>query len=279
MIRVITKDKKEVKVYNYHKYQTLNCDGDGKETFEATYHLYLNKEDAKKFSVNEKVEVAFMGEDWKVKSISHLEKDLYCVELTHKDTNVKNDTPVTPATDCKLDNDCDCDCCNCEKESTDDAPESIDAMLKKVLNQEDLDKLPKHLLCIFSDGNKDTVAFEMEKGTMKGIGISKRHNKDLFDFHTGAELAFNRCVGADGCTCDGCKCEDDAIWLHKDDDTPLMSTTGKHLMVGDYVIGHKEGGYVPGVIVYSHCKYYLCNESCTAIELEKFTDFDLVWRP
>lgn len=285
MIRVITKDKTEVKVYNYHKYQTLNCDSDGKETFEATYHLYLNKKDAQKFSVNEKVEVAFLGEDWKVKSISYLEKDLYCVELTHKSTNVKDDTPVTPEKDCKLDNDCDWDCCNCEKEKKAPVEEeskpidSIDAMLKKVLNQEDLDKLPPHLLCIFSDGNKDTVAFEMEKGTMKGIGIAKRHNKDLFDFHTGAELAFNRCVGADGCTCDGCQCEDGVIWLHEDDDTPLMSTTGKPLMVGDYVVGHKQGGYVPGVIVYSHCKYYLCNENCTSIELEKFTDFDLVWRP
>ena len=283
MIRVITKDKTEVKVYNYHKYQTLNCDSDGKETFEATYHLYLNKKDAQKFSVNEKVEVAFLGEDWKVKSISYLEKDLYCVELTHKDTTVKDDTPVTPE-DCKLDNDCDRDCCNCEKENKAPVKEegksvdSIDSMLKKILSQEDLDKLPKHLVCIFSDGNKDTVAFEMEKGNMKGIGIAKRHKKDKFDFYTGAQLAFNRCVGADSCTCDGCHCEDDVIWLHEDDDEPLMDSCGRPLKFGDFVVGHKDGGYYPGVIGRSNNQYYLCYQDKVATPIEEFTDFDLVYR-
>ena len=285
MLRIITKDKTEVVVWDYHKYQTLNCDSDGKETYEATYHLLLNKKDAQKFSVNEKVEDAFMGEDWKVKSISYLEKDLYCVELTRKSTKVKDDTQVTPEKDCKLDNACDCDCCSCEKEVKEPVKEdsksvdSIDSLIKKALSQEDLDKLPKHLICVFSDGNKDTVAFEMENGSMKGVGIAKRHSQDAFNFHTGAELSFNRCVGGDTCICSG-KGKGEVVWLHKGDDTPLLSATGKVLMLGDYVVGYKDGGYIPGVIgLKSKGVYYLCNESGAPIELTKFTDFDLVWRP
>ena len=59
-----------------------------------------------------------------------------------------------------------------------------------------------------------------------------------------------------------------------------MSATGKVLMLGDYVVGYKDGGYIPGVIgMKSKGVYYLCNESGAPIELTKFTDFDLVWRP
>ena len=87
MIRVITNNKEEVKVNSYYKYQTFGCGRDGKETYEAIYHLYLDKDDAIKFNLNDKVEVAFMGQDWRVKSISHLHLDLYCVELISTKTS------------------------------------------------------------------------------------------------------------------------------------------------------------------------------------------------
>lgn len=143
-----------------------------------------------------------------------------------------------------------------------------------------------HCILLFSDNDKITVAAEYNKGEIVKVETATCHKADKFDFYKGANIAFNRLVnGTDGCacdceecTCDESDCEDDVIWAHEDDDTPLMSTTGKPLMLGDYVVGHKEGGYVPGVIGHSNGKYYLCNESGPAIEIEKFTDFDLVWR-
>jgi hypothetical protein len=219
--------------------------------------------------------------DFKVTDVSDLGGGDFGITLEYENIIELESKKEKP---CQLDNDCDCDCCNCEKEKKapvkeDDKPvESIDSMLKKVLSQEDLDKLPKHMVCIFSDGNKDTVAFEMENGNMKGIGIAKRHKKDKFDFYTGAQLAFNRCVGADGCTCDGCHCEDDVIWLHEDDDEPLMDSCGRPLKFGDFVVGHKDGGYYPGVIGRSNNQYYLCYQDKVATPIEEFTDFDLVYR-
>lgn len=268
MIRVITKNKEEVKVNSYYKYQTLGCGRDGKETYEALYHLYLDKNDALKFHLNDKVEVAFMGQDWKVKSVSHLNWDLCCVELIKTKTSEKEDEEVSQKSDCKLDNDCDCSCCNCD--------DPIKNTVNDLLNQDYSENLPKNCILVFSDGKKDTIALETKDGCLESMSVSSCHPDDTFDFHTGAKIAFNRLVKDTDCTCE--EKDGEAVWINKDDDTPLLSSTGKVLYLGDFVIGHKGSSYTAGVIVKFEGRHYLCSESGPAIELNKFTDFDLVWR-
>lgn len=282
MIRVITKNQ-EVKVYNYHKYQVLDCDNDGTELWEANYHLYLDKEDASKFSVNEKVEVAFMGKDWNVRSISHLEDNLYCVDLSSKRTNVKEDAPTVPEKNCKLDNDCDCDCCTCEKELKKESDEKthidpLDAVVKGVFSAEDLAKLPKHLICIFSDGNKDTIAFEMKDGTIKGVGTSKRHPKDKFDFQTGADLAYSRLpnkeLGVTHTVCGG-----SIVVYFEDAEEPLFYSDGSAAHVGDYVVLHQGIDTSAGVIQKRDDGTYVVANVEGDTTINSSSDVTLVWRP
>ena len=245
----------------------------GDEKFNIDYHLYLKKKEAQLFCVGETVIIPSIEKglpeiELTVKSIHRLSDGTFCIELNHKQENVKKEEVKKP---------------EIKKE---DEVDSIQTMVERVLSQEDLHKLPKHFIGIFSDGNKDTVAFELKNGRMEGIGVANRHNTDEFDFHTGADLAYARLTGAIppshndccDCNCDGGCDQEDHIWLHEEDDMPVLDTKGRALKLGDFVIGYKEGAYVPGVIGHSNNKFYLCNEQGPAIELEQFTDFDLVWR-
>ena len=326
MIRVITKNKEEVKVYNYHKYQVFDS-SNTEESFKATYHLYLNKKDAHKFFVNDVVEVAFMGNGWVVRSVSHLDGDTFCVELTQEYESTKKEELETKDETTKLESKtleskipesktscsgCDydgyCDCCSCEfgdedcdtkgaedkgckvadtcegdcsKCNTlpddDEWDDSKDGMLKCIsalVNNLDggkaKEKLPKHLICIFSDGVKDTVAFEVKDGDVKDLSIAKLHKKDKFDFHTGAKITLKRLTGSG---------EDKEVVVLPGSEEPVFDPlTGKAIRVGDYVKASYGLNDVYGVVEKEDNNYFIVNHHDFKL-LDEGADVVLIWRP
>lgn len=293
MLRIKVKGK-VIDVNNYASFANYLQGNEGERLY-INYQLNLEKKYAKLFFAGEEVTIPSVSGlpelTLRVKSVTRRDDGNFCVELQHSQQNGKLTKTVEEdkKTDCTKEHECKHTCEDCKKDTIKDEKsiDSIQSMVDKVISQEELDKLPKHFIGIFSDGNKDTLAFELKDGKMQGIGIAKRHYKDGFDFYTGADLAYARLTGAckpsrdtgECCNCNGGCDQEDHIWLHDDDDTPLLDTTGRALKLGDYVVGYtKNGAYIPGVIGHSNGDFYLCNEQGPAIELEKFTDFDLVWR-
>ena len=284
MLKIKVKGK-VVDVNNYASFANYLQGNEGERLY-INYQLNLEKKDAKLFFAGEEVSIPSVGGlpelTLTVKSVTRLSDGNFCVELQHSQTNEKPAKQISEdkKSNCEEEHECKHTCCDRKKDVIKDekSVDSIQSMVENVLSQEDLNRLPKHFIGIFSDGKKDTVAFELKEGKMKGIGVSHCHDIDTFDFSVGADLAYARLTGCDcGGNCDGCDQEDN-IWLHDDDDTPVLDTTGQPIKLGDYVVGYKKGQYVPGVIGHSNGKFYLCNEQGPAMELREFTDFDLVWR-
>lgn len=282
MIRVINKrTKEEVKVYSYHKYQSLHSEGYD-SSYESCYHLYLNAEDAKKFSVKDEVEVAWISGSFTVKSISHLDDNSFCVELIYREeikSKKEEEELVSPAKDCKLDNDCDCDCCNCDKETKKEGGivDGLNDLLNGLEGGNAKKNLPKHLICVFSDGDKDTIAFELKDGEAINVSTAKCHKKDKFDFHTGAKYAMARLTKDVSTVCDADE-DDKGVWVEGDDVPTMDAYSPVVIKVGDFVRYTDGLNDTYGAVVKQDGKYYVANRY-TSKEIKVGSDITLVWRP
>lgn len=316
MIRVITKNKEELKIYNYHKYQVFDS-SNTEESFKATYHLYLNKKDALKFFVNDVVEVAFMGNGWVVRSVSHLDGDTFCVELTQEYESTKKEELETKDETTKLESktleskipESKTSCSDCD-ETKEEAKKYITGEKEHYFEEDSKKEAPaekehkldlpnSHCIVIFADDEQYTVAAEYDDGEVIRVETAKCHKDDKFDFLKGAKLAFNRLVdGVDDinehcdCKC-GCECECDSAdefeqetIEHCGEPTDFKDFYGNTVKVGDVVTLHIDNATYTGILAKNddgdeHSVDYklVTKEGSWIAGLDGTEQLDIIWRP